>query len=159
MVQSFAATIINAKHVSIAFCRQQQWLTNRQYTFPHGGWSHEHIDQDKQKENLLRRLLLFLEEGKQDNQLQSQCCKQDSSSDKKASLYEKLQERRSRRFLSHTKRQVAIWRIQPSKHSHIKVYRQTMKGVCRFIQKGFYWRKEKRCLASITFTKHPFRQS
>ena len=43
MVQSFAATIINAKHVSMAFCRQQQWLTNRQYTFPHGGWSHEHI--------------------------------------------------------------------------------------------------------------------
>ncbi|WP_419559297.1 hypothetical protein [Prevotella sp.] len=64
MVQSFAATIINAKHVSMAFCRQQQWLTNRQYTFPHGGWSHEHIDKDKQKENLLRRLLLFVEEGK-----------------------------------------------------------------------------------------------
>ena len=64
MVQSFAATIINAKHVSMAFCRQQQWLTNRQYTFPHGGWSHEHIDKDKQKENQLRRLLLFVEEGK-----------------------------------------------------------------------------------------------
>ena len=32
-------------------------------------------------------------------------------------------------------------------------------GGCRYIQKGFYWRKEKRCLASITFTKHPFRQS
>ena len=158
MVQSFAATIINAKHVSMAFCRQQQWLTNRQYTFPHGGWSHKHIDQDKQKENLLRRLLLFERKVSMSNQLQSQCCKQDPSSDKRLHCTKSSKKGVVADFISYKEagRHLAN---TTSKHSHIKVYRQTMKGVCRYIQKGFYWRKEKRCLASITFTKHPFRQS
>ena len=98
MAQSFAATITNAKHVSMAFCRQQQWLTNRQYTFPHGGWSHEHIDQDKQKENQLRRLLLFVEEGKHEQPTTIAMLQTRSILRQKASLYEKLQERRSRRF-------------------------------------------------------------
>jgi len=98
MVQSFAATIINAKRVSMAFCRQRQWLTNRQYTFPHGGWSHEHIDQDKQKENLLRRLLLFVEEGKHEQPTTIAMLQTRSILRQKASLCEKLQERRSRRF-------------------------------------------------------------
>ena len=87
-----------AKHVSMVFCRQQQWLTNRQYTFPHGGWSHEHIDQDKQKENLLRRLLLFIEKGKQEQPTTIAVLQTRSILRQKASLYEKLQERRSRRF-------------------------------------------------------------
>ena len=100
MVQSFAATIINAKRVSMAFCRQRQWLTNRQYTFPHGGWSHEHIDQDKQKENLLRRLFLFVEEGKHEQPTTIAMLQTRSILRQKASLYEKLQERRSR-FISY----------------------------------------------------------
>ena len=98
MAQSFAETITNAKHVSKAFCRQQQWLTNRQYTFPHGGWSHEHIDKDKQKENLLRKLLLFVEEGKHEQPTTIAMLQTRSILRQKASLYEKLQERRSRRF-------------------------------------------------------------
>lgn len=79
-------------------CRHKQWLTNRQYTFPHGGWSHEHIDQDKQKENLLRKLLLFIEEGKQEQPTTIAMLQTRSILRQKASLYEKLKERCSRRF-------------------------------------------------------------
>lgn len=104
--------------------------------------SHEHIDQDKPKENLLRRLLLSVEEGKQEQpttiaMLQTRSILRQrlrcTKSSKKGVVAD----------LSHTKRQVAIWRIQPSKHSHIKVYRQTMKGVCRYIQRAFTGGKKK----------------
>jgi len=99
MAQSFAATITNAKHVSMACAVINNGKpTNRQYTFPHGGWSHEHIDQDKQKENLLRRLLLFVEEGKHEQPTTIAMLQTRSILRQKASLYEKLQERRSRRF-------------------------------------------------------------
>lgn len=120
--------------------------------------SHEHIDQDKQKENLLRRLLLFVEEGKHEQpttiaMLQTRSILRQklhcTKSSKKGVVADFISYKEAGRHLANT----------TSKHSHIKVYRQTMKGVCRYIQKGFYWRKEKRCLASITFTKHPFRQS
>ena len=92
------------------------------------------------------------------NQLQSQCCKQDPSSDKRLHCTKSSKKGVVADFISYKEagRHLAN---TTSKHSHIKVYRQTMKGVCRYIQKNFYWRKEKRCLASITFTKHPFRQS
>ena len=60
--------------------------------------SHEHIDQDKPKENLLRRLLLSVEEGKQEQLTTIAMLQTKSILRQKASLYEKLQERRSRRF-------------------------------------------------------------
>ena len=60
--------------------------------------SHEHIDQDKPKENLLRRLLLSVEEGKQEQPTTIAMLQTRSILRQKASLYEKLQERRSRRF-------------------------------------------------------------
>ena len=60
--------------------------------------SYEHIDQDKPKENLLRRLLLFVEEGKQEQLTTIAMLQTRSILRQKASLYEKFQERRSRRF-------------------------------------------------------------
>lgn len=89
MVQSLAETVTNTRYAFMAFCRQQQRLTNRQYTFPHGAWSHEHIDQDKQKENLLRRLLLFVEEDKQEQPTTIAMLQTRSILRQKASLYEK----------------------------------------------------------------------
>lgn len=133
MAQSFAATITNAKHVSMA-CAV--------------------INNGKPTGNTLFRM----EGGRMSNQLQSPCCKQDPSSDKRLHCTKSSKKGVVADFISYKEagRHLAN---TTSKHSHIKVYRQTMKGVCRYIQKGFYWRKEKRCLASITFTKHPFRQS
>ena len=61
---------------------------------------HEHIDQDKQKENLLRRLLLFVEEGKHEQTTAITMLQTSSILRQKASLYEKPQERNSRRLLS-----------------------------------------------------------
>ena len=57
--------------------------------------SHEHIDQDKPKETLLRRLLLSVEEGKQEQPTTIAMLQTRSILRQKASLYEKLQERRN----------------------------------------------------------------
>ena len=87
------------------------------------------------------------------NQLQSPCCKQDPSSDKRPHCTKSSKKGVVADFISYKEagRHLAN---TTSKHSHIKVYRQTMKGVCRFIQKGFYWRKEKKMPG-----KHNFHQA
>ncbi|MCW4125816.1 hypothetical protein [Segatella copri] len=98
MAQSFAATITNAKHLSMACAVINNDKPTGNTLFPHGGWSHEHIDKDKQKENLLRRLLLFVEEGKHEQPTTIAMLQTRSILRQKASLYEKFQERHSRGF-------------------------------------------------------------
>ena len=90
------------------------------------------------------------------NQLQSQCCKQDPSSDKRLHCTKSSKKGVVADFISYKEagRHLANTTIKAQPYKSLSA-----NSVCRYIQKGFYWRKEKRCLASITFTKHPFRQS
>ena len=143
MAQSFAATITNAKHVSMACAVINNGKPTGNILFCMEGGRMSILTKPSRRRTCFEGYSYLSRKVSKSNQLQSQCCKQDPSSDKRLRCT-KSSKKGVVADLSHTKRQVAIWRIQPSKHSHIKVYRQTMKGVCRFIQKGFYWRKEKK---------------
>ena len=67
MAQSFAGAVTNARCATMAFCHNTSNGKPTDNTFFHmEDMTHEHIDQDKQKENQLRRSLLFAGEGKQE---------------------------------------------------------------------------------------------
>ena len=89
MAQSFAATITNAKHVSMACAVINNGKPTDNTLFHMEDMTHGHIDQDKQRENLLRRLLLFIEEGKQEQPTTIAMLQTRSILRQKASLYEK----------------------------------------------------------------------
>ena len=67
MAQYFAETVTNARCAIMAFCRNtSNGKPTGNILFYMEDMTHEHIDQDKQKENQLRRLLLFAGEDKQE---------------------------------------------------------------------------------------------
>ena len=93
MAQSFAATITNAKHVSMACALIDNGKPTDNTLFHMKDMTHGHIDQDKQKENLLRRLLLFAEEDKHEQPTTIALLQTSSILRQKASLYEMPHER------------------------------------------------------------------
>ncbi len=84
MAQSFAATITNAKHVSMACAVINNGKPTGNIPFRMEGGRMSILTKTSQKENLLQKATPICRGSvSKSNQLQSQCCKQDPSSDKR----------------------------------------------------------------------------
>ena len=124
-------------------CRYKQWQTNRQYTFPHGECRMSILTKTSRRRTCFEGYSYLQRKVSKSNQLQSQCCKQDPSSDKRLRCTKSSKKGVVADFISYKEagRHLANTTIKAQPYKSLSVNDE---GVCSFIQKGFYWRKEKK---------------
>ena len=159
MVQPFAETVTNARCDIMVFCRNTSNGKPTDNTLFYMEDSRMSIlTKTSRRRTCFEGDSYLQKKTSMSNQLQSHCCKQVPSSDKRVRCTECPMKGIITNTLSYKETGRLLANITITAYPY-KSISANVEVSLPFHTKGFLLAERKRCLASIVLTKHPFRQS
>ena len=139
-------------------CCYKQWLTNMQYTFPHGECRMSILTKTSRRRTCSEGYFYLQRKVSKSNQLQSQCCKQDPYSDKRLHCMKSSKKGVVADFISYKEsgRHLANTTIKAQPYKRISANEEVS---LPFHIRGFLLAERKKMPGRFLLTKHPFCQS